>query len=311
MIRLVVLDLDNTLYNWVDYYVPAFRAMLQELVRLTGLSEEALTASFKRVHQRHRTSEYAFAIEELDVLSPWTRGRSVPEILDTFRSAIQAFRDVRKAKLVLYSGVRESLSELRRQGRKVVAHTDAMMFYAMYRLRQLGVEESLDGLVAPRDHGLPPGVLPEWVRFHADKPLRYEPQVPFVRELEPSMLKPNPKILQEILSAFAVAPGEALYVGDSLHKDIAMARQAGVHGVLAAYGRDCDPENYRKLVEITHWTDEDVEVELALRRTPVEAEHQIDDFSELLDVLEDLEAPRRETRAATGSPSAAASRRAS
>jgi phosphoglycolate phosphatase-like HAD superfamily hydrolase len=291
MIRLVILDLDNTLYNWVDYYVPAFRAMLKELMRLTGLSEEALTASFKRVHQRHRTSEYAFAIEELDILEPWTCGRSVPEILATFRSAIQAFRDVRNAELRLYPEVKETLAALRCEGRKLVAHTDAMMFYAMYRLRQLGIEPYFDGLVAPRDHGLPPGVLPRWVRSHADDPASYEPQVPFVRELEPTMLKPNPQILQEILYAFGIKPYEALYLGDSLYKDVVMAQQAGVHAVLAAYGRHCDPEHYRKLVEITHWTDEDVEVELALRRTPVKAEHQIDSFSKLREVLGDLEAP--------------------
>lgn len=298
MIRLIVLDLDNTLYNWVDYYVPAFNAMLHELMGITGLSEEALTASFKRVHQLHRTSEYAFAIEELDVLTPWTQGKSVPEILETFRSAIEAFRDVRQLELQLYPGVEETLVELRRGGRKLVAHTDAMMFYAMYRLRQLGIEEFFDGLVAPRDHGLPAGVLPHWVRSHSDEPTTYEPQVSFVRELEPSMLKPNPRILQEILSSFGVTPDEALYVGDSLHKDVAMARHAGVHAVLATYGRHCDPENYRKLVEITHWTEEDVELELALRRMPVEAEYQIDSFPGLLSLLADLETPLHELREA-------------
>jgi phosphoglycolate phosphatase-like HAD superfamily hydrolase len=288
MIRLVILDLDNTLYNWVDYYVPAFQAMLRELMRLTGLSEEVLTGSFKRVHQRHRTSEYAFAIEELDALAPWTQGRSVPEILEQFRSAIDAFREVRKTELRLYPGVADTLFELRRQGRRLVAHTDAMMFYAMYRLRQLGIESLFDGLVAPRDHGLPPGVLPKWVRSHQD-PSTYEPRIPFVRELEPTMLKPNPIIVQEIMATFGAAPFDALYLGDSLHKDVAMAHQAGVHAVLAAYGRRCDPSNYAKLVEITHWTDEDVEVELALRRQKVEVEHQIDSFSELLGVLAQLE----------------------
>lgn len=290
MIRLVILDLDNTLYNWVDYYVPSFRAMLAELVRLTGLSEEMLTASFKRVHQRHRTSEYAFAIEELDVLEPQVQRMTVPEILEKYRHAIDAFREMRASTLRLYPGVASTLRQLRAEGRILVAHTDAMMFYAFYRLRQLRIERLFDGLVAPRDHGLPAGVLPEWVRSHKN-PDRYRPRVRYVRELDPMMVKPNPAIVRQIVEDFHVEPHEVIYVGDSPQKDVYMAQQAGVHAALAEYGRNHDPNNYRKLVEITHWTDEDVEREISLRQLRVdEIPFRIVRFAGLLSVIREIEA---------------------
>ena len=41
-IELVVADLDNTLYNWVDFYVPSFLAMLREIQRISGGVDERL-----------------------------------------------------------------------------------------------------------------------------------------------------------------------------------------------------------------------------------------------------------------------------
>ena len=75
MIKLIVTDLDNTIYNWVDFYVPAFNAMLKELNHISGISERQLKQAFKRVHQKHKTTEYAFAIEELDVLPEVQQGK--------------------------------------------------------------------------------------------------------------------------------------------------------------------------------------------------------------------------------------------
>jgi len=74
-IKLLVTDLDNTTYNWIDFYVPSFLAMVQELSRFTGIGEDELKASFKRLHQQHKTSEYTFAIQQLDVLREENKGR--------------------------------------------------------------------------------------------------------------------------------------------------------------------------------------------------------------------------------------------
>src|SRR5262249_48928160 len=123
MIKLVITDLDNTLYNWVDYFVPSFNAMLRELVRLTNLDEDTLRQSFKRVHQRHGTTEYSFAIEELDVLVSENAGLALSEILAKYDPAIKAFRRVRRRTLRLYEGVSATLQELGRQGKMVAAHT--------------------------------------------------------------------------------------------------------------------------------------------------------------------------------------------
>ena len=45
-----------------------------------------------------------------------------------------------------------------------------------------------------------------------------------------------------------------------------MAKRAGVFAIWAAYGSEHSPEEYNKLVRISHWTNEDVEREKDLQR---------------------------------------------
>lgn len=288
MIKLIITDLDNTIYNWVDFYVPCFNAMLKELALLTGIKKQNLRESFKRVHQKYKTTEYAFSIEKLDVLSEANAGLTVPEVLQKYNSAIKAFRSMRKKRLRLYDGVKETLEKLRREHRKIVGHTDAMMFYAVYRVKQLGVEQLLDGLVAPRDHGLPKGTRPEDVRSYSEAE-KYETIISFKKELEPGILKPNPGCLHEILRDFAIKPEETIYVGDSLHKDIYMAQRCGVYDVDAEYGRDYNPDYYRQLVEISHWTKADVVRELDLKTLNIFPTFTISCFGDILKVIQEIE----------------------
>ena len=55
------------------------------------------------------------------------------------------------------------------------------------------------------------------------------------------------------------------YLGDSLVRDIAMAKQAGVTAIWARYGTEYDPKHWQYLVKVTHWTDEDVQREKILK----------------------------------------------
>src|SRR5215212_6370741 len=65
-ITTVILDLDNTLFDWVEIWYKSFSAMLEQLVQRSGIEQEKLLSDFKAVFTRHGTSEYAFAIEELE-----------------------------------------------------------------------------------------------------------------------------------------------------------------------------------------------------------------------------------------------------
>lgn len=284
MIKLVICDLDNTLYDWVGSHIPAFNAMLAELQRETGLPQEQLLASFRTVHQRHGTSEYALALAELDVLDD---DLDPAQRLARHSAALGAFAEVRNRTLRLYPGVLETLRTLRGEGRKLVAHTDASMYYASLRVCRLGLEEVLDGLFAPAGHAFPPGLTPDRHLFSDTQ--RCRSRVPVQEELPNHLVKPDPEVLWDILDRFGVAANEAVYVGDSLAKDMLLAQRAGVADVFAAYGPNYDSDLYRRLVEITHWTPADVERETQLRAHNVTPSFRIDRFDELLAVADQLD----------------------
>jgi histidinol phosphatase-like enzyme len=78
-------------------------------------------------------------------------------------------------------------------------------------------------------------------------------------------LKPNSKVLADIIESVGGVREQTIYVGDSLTKDIAMAQEAGVIDVFASYGVMQHREQYQLLRRVSHWTDAQVERERQVR----------------------------------------------
>ena len=87
--------------------------------------------------------------------------------------------------------------------------------------------------------------------------------------------KPNPRVLADIIAAQGYPLSDVAYVGDSLAKDILMAKRAGCFAIWAKYGAHTDKQMYDSLVRISHWTAEDIQRE---RNYASEAQSLIPDF---------------------------------
>lgn len=260
----VILDLDNTLWDWVATWYASFSAMLRVISDISGLPEVELLPAVRRVHQRHGTSEYTFLIEELEVVHHPNESRR--ELLDRFRPAIEAFRDARRRTLALYPSVAETLWALYDRRVSVVAYTESTAYHTAYRVRRLGLDGLLNTVYSPEDHDLPRGMTREQLRSYPES--RYEFKRTIHKHTPLGAAKPNPDILHAILEDLETAPADAVYVGDSLLRDISMAQDAGVADVYAAYGEARDTAAYELLKAVTHWTDADVQREKQLRARP-------------------------------------------
>jgi phosphoglycolate phosphatase len=84
-------------------------------------------------------------------------------------------------------------------------------------------------------------------------------------ELSHHQAKPNPIVLLEICDNEGISPEDASYVGDSVARDVLMAKRAGVFAIWAAYGAHHDAALYRALVRISHWTSDEVSREQELK----------------------------------------------
>lgn len=127
---------------------------------------------------------------------------SLPE--EKYREFAEAYRRhflARQGSMALFPGVREMLQELRGAGHRLAVATG----------------KSRRGL----DHALESTALRRM--FAASR---------CADETDP---KPHPAMLLELMQQLAVAPAQALMIGDTSH-DLEMARSAGVDAVAVAYG---------------------------------------------------------------------------
>jgi FMN phosphatase YigB (HAD superfamily) len=245
------MDLDNTIYDWLTAFVPAFYAMVHEAVPLLGVDEEELLDDLQAVHRKHGDSEHPFALLETRAVQKRFGQKPQREIAQILDPAFHAFNRLRKQNLRLYDGAYETLEQLSRDRVPVVAYTDARVINCLFRLRRLGVKNFISRLYAPG---------------HVAKQVdQSDLEDDFVRLLPPSDRKPNPQTLVDICLQYRVERSRALYVGDSLVRDVYMANQAGLHSAWAKFGTLYDKALWPKLVRVTHWTDADLEREKRLK----------------------------------------------
>jgi len=277
-ITAVIVDLDNTLFDWVEMWSASFSAMLTRLVADSGVPQETLEREFRAIHQKYGTSEYAFSIEELPSLQ---HKFPCEDLAKKFDPAIHAYSLGRKKTLKLYPTVLETLQTLKAKGCLIIAYTESMAFYTFYRIRALGLDDVLDYLYSPEDHDLPSGLTPAQIRRYS--PEEYKLHNTIHNHVPKGVLKPSPSVLLDILEDVGADRAETIYVGDSLIKDIVMAQQAGVTGVFAKYGVAQNRPEYELLRRVTHWTPDVVEKERRLSEAEAKPSHTLDqNFGQLL-----------------------------
>ena len=249
-IRLVVTDMDNTLYSWVDYIVPAVEAMVAAVVQATGLPRLKVVQSLKEVYTRHESNEYPYALQESSLFREFPEFGSFDKlVIDPARAA---FSEARRKYLRPYRGVLETLVALKGRGIVVVALTDAPRNPAEQRVKRLGIDGHLAALYTMPGFTFPAG--PDGSALVAPDILQKEVRGEYraacpVIELPRHHEKPSQEGLRRILNTYGLEPKEVLVVGDSVRKDVALAQALGCHDCWAEYGTYVSLE-YRERLDI-------------------------------------------------------------
>ena len=279
-IKLLITDLDNTLFDWLSSFVPAFYAMVDVASMILSVDREQLLDEMKAVHQRYHNSEQPFALLETATVARKYPNESALTRKDLLREAFREFNEVRKAKLQLYPGVRETLQEIRKIGCVVVGHTEAVAENSMHRLELLKLLKEVQCLYALRSSA----------PSHPDPDrLAIEEKYKGSLYLLPSdHRKPDPAVLKDICFRHGVAVKDTLYVGDSIPRDVAMAKSAGARAAWARYGHRHDVDLWHRLVRVTHWSEADVvhEKQLQSAYQQVKPDIIMDSFADLLATCE-------------------------
>jgi phosphoglycolate phosphatase len=276
--KLLITDLDNTLYDWVTFFTSSFRGMADELTKLLDIGEQELLAEFRAVHQKYGNSEQPFAVLELPSVLRRYPGLSRAEITEKLDPALHRFNSIRKQTLSLYPGVSEVLQQLSGQGITLVGYTESMLANAYWRIRTLGIDRYFSRLYTLQGTD---------AIYISDKSRWVDPPPDFVTVLPREERKPNPRLIADICRREGIALADTYYLGDSLVRDIGMANKAGVKSVWARYGTQYDPACWSYLVKVTHWTDEDVarEKDLKARFVDVKPDYTIDSVFDLPGII--------------------------
>lgn len=277
MIKLLITDLDDTLYSWIDFFIPAFYGMLDELSFLLKKPRNVLVEEYRQIHHEKGSVEYPFATLLLPSVKDAYPNRTKDELLDILNPAFHKFNSIRKHRLKLYPNVKETLEKLSAMEIRIVGYTDSAEENGYYRLKKLGISDYFKSVYVSdsqfeKPNGLPSSTNTQIVHGH----------------------KPNPELINTICKHENIAVNETIYLGDSMTKDIYMARMAGVTSVLCKYPRDTKIQEdlYSKLVAISHWTKADFQKEIAIKevckKVNIQPNYIIHSFDELLAIIESL-----------------------
>ena len=280
--KLLVCDLDNTLYDWVGYFIPSFYAMIDEVVKITNCDRNLLLNDFQTVHRQHHDSEHPFALLETETIRQLYPTFTRQETAESLDKAFHVFNMSRKKHLQLYSGVRDALESLSQSGVILVAHTESKLYATLDRLNRLEILDYFQHIYCrerPKTTHPNPEIDSNWLKnFPMHK----------VVELSHHQRKPNSDLLLEICRNEGILATETAYVGDSVARDILMAKSAGVFAIWAKYGALYQEGAYQKLVRISHWNKEDItrEARLKQKAANVKADYILEnDFSEIFQAL--------------------------
>ena len=253
----LIVDVDNTLLDWVRFWRASFGALVDSvLASAPGLERAHLLDAIRTIHRRVGTSEYAFVLQDLrPLLHQYGVGPAEEE------RAIRAYRDARETSLELYPGVLDTLQAIKADGNRVVAFTESTWYHTANRLATLGLDGVIDAIYSPPDYSIPESVDLAVVRRRP--PSEYRLKLTRHEVVTGGFKKPDPALLKWILEHERVHASDAVYVGDSLLRDVGMAQNAGVLDVYAEYGRAGTADAAAFLLAVTHWSDE----ELAAART--------------------------------------------
>jgi len=197
MIKAVIFDLDNTLMDFMT------------------MKENAIKAAVKAMIDAGLNIEPGDAVGELYAIYD-REGIEYQRVFDSFlekhlgkidwkilSSGVVAYRKAREASLVTYPHVSMTLIGLLKKGMKLAVLSDAPRREAWLRLCYLQIQYLFDTVITFEDTGLK---------------------------------KPDVTPFEKVLSLIDVKPVETVMVGDWPERDLAGAREVGMHTVFARYG---------------------------------------------------------------------------
>ena len=296
-ISLIVTDIDNTVFDWVKYYVHSFGTLLHFVEKIIKVPYAQLAAEAREVFSAHGSIEYPFLIQELPSVEKHY-GTNIDKMLnEAVEPGRLAFMKTAEDHFHTYEGVIDTLARIKSDypDLPVVALTDAPRYVAMWKLNKLGVLGYFNAVYGLADPRIPTCEITNRVKVDPEILLKHLQQSNFgfdgkIRILPDEYEKPGVRGLKTVLMDFELDEKdrrhEVLWIGDNLRKDVGLGSKLGVQTVWASYGAAPGKDLLEKLAEFSPPQNihKNAYIKVGTEEAP-KPDHSIKNFRELLEFL--------------------------
>lgn len=270
-LKALILDLDNTLYSWMEAYVPSFLAQVDYLAERTQINEETLKDNFKSVFKKYGSVEIPSAVYELRIWDDINISNSL--LQDIFSNSQRIFFDKFQESICLFSNVKDTLDWAKDNSILIFGFSDAFSYWINYRLKCLSIEHYFETVFAIDDSIIKNSEL-------VKKTVRSRNIIPIPIQYT----KPNTFVIDTIISKYGIERENVYMVGDSIEKDVLMAKKAKIQDIWAEYGTKYQRGYGSILRSITPWSRTKQKKEEIFQKK-IEPAYIISDFSEVKDII--------------------------
>lgn len=278
MTKVLICDIDNTLYDFVGFFAPSFRAMIHALSRELNVPEDDLIEEYRKIYQDAGSLEYRFSTQRLPFLLSLSDGderRRLEQLAEV------VFSRIRRKYFKPYPSVKNALESMKQGGVHLVVCTNAPSYLGIRRLYQLGLLKYFERVLT-------------WSGFSQEGEAEinkerellswFEARGGAVHLFNDDQVKPSPAMFAAVRAIYGPS-AEYFAVGDSIKKDlIPAAREIGATTVWAEYGSLVDPGDVATLDRIVPWSDAQKSLHYD-NRSSIEPSFTIKRFDQILDVL--------------------------
>ena len=269
--KALILDLDNTLYSWMESYVPSFVAQVSYLAEKTQINEEIIKANFGAVFKKYGSVEIPGAVYELKIWEDVNISREVLiEILDNSQ---RVFFEKLQQSICLFPNVKETLDWAKKNAILIFGFSDAFSFWINYRLQCLGIVGYFETVYALDDSIIMNSEL-----------VKETVKSDNIISIPTQYTKPNTFVVDRIVNENKIERQNIYMIGDSIEKDIFMAKNANIKDVWAKYGTKYQRGYGNVMRSITPWSKKMQKKENIFRKE-IEATYTISDFAEIKDII--------------------------
>ena len=296
--KLLVLDIDNTVFDWVTYYVACLNALFKKVESVTDISVSTLAKESKLVFEEQGSIEYPFLIQELPSVIEYYNGDSEKMISEAVDLGRIAFKDMAESYLKPYETVIDTFKTIKEKWPQfpIIALTDAPRYVAMWKLNKLGILHYFDALYGLSDPKIPTDPDNQKAKVAPGILIKHLQQNSFdfkgiIRTLPEDYEKPGTRGLKTVLMDHDMEGhfDHVLWVGDNLRKDVGLGNRLGVKSAWAKYGTLINPETKNALLEFSPENNVHKNVSLDPKSddSPV-PDVTLDSFSELIAAIENV-----------------------